>query len=287
MAAAVGGDSICLWEATTGKPLNQIRAAANNTGKAIAFSPNGKALAWGGRDNTVHLWELATEKERVAFQGHDAAITYLSFSPGGRALASGSMDTTVVVWDVTGRMKDGRLEAVQLTLKELEAHWANLAGDNAATAYRSMWTLVAAGKDTMPFLEAKLRPPGPVPDAKRVSRLIMELDDKSFAVREKATKELEHFGPAVNPALKQALAGNPSAEARGRLRALLVRLGDPAHKSNHLLRASRTIELLEAIGTPAAQQTLEMLVKNGAEASLQLEAKESLQRLGRRKATPQ
>jgi hypothetical protein len=56
---------------------------------------------------------------------------------------------------------------------------------------------------------------------KRIARLIKELDDDDFAVREEATAELRRIGPPAAVALRRAVAESPSAEVRRRARDLL------------------------------------------------------------------
>ena len=68
---------------------------------ALAFSPDSKMLASGGKDNLVRLWETATGKEIRQFQGHRDSIISLAFSPDGKLLAStGGSDGTVRLWQV-------------------------------------------------------------------------------------------------------------------------------------------------------------------------------------------
>ena len=57
----------------------------------------------------------------------------------------------------------------------------------------------------------------------RIARLIQELDDDDFAVREKATAELETQGPAL-PALREALDRSASHEVRHRVARILEKL---------------------------------------------------------------
>jgi len=72
----------------------------------IAFSPDGQAIASGGADRVVRLWDLATYRERAALRGHTGFIESVAFSPDGRTLATTAShdDRDVRLWDVaTGK----------------------------------------------------------------------------------------------------------------------------------------------------------------------------------------
>jgi hypothetical protein len=64
----------------------------------LAFSPDGKMLASGGRDRTVKLWEVATGKEIATLKGPAGSVWSLAFSPDGKTLVAGSGR-----WDEQGR----------------------------------------------------------------------------------------------------------------------------------------------------------------------------------------
>jgi WD40 repeat protein len=68
--------------------------------ESVAYSPDGKWLAAGGKDGTVQLWEAATGRESRTLKGHRGVVRGLAFSPDGKWLASCSADQTVRVWDV-------------------------------------------------------------------------------------------------------------------------------------------------------------------------------------------
>ncbi len=73
---------------------------------AVAFAPDGKALASAGDDRVIRLWDAATGNELRTFTGHADAVNALAFSPDGKTLASASDDGTARLWDVaTGKQR--------------------------------------------------------------------------------------------------------------------------------------------------------------------------------------
>src|SRR5262249_26337694 len=151
---------------------------------AWTFSPDGRTLALSSEDGTVRLLETASGKERARFTGHGGKGMTLSFAPDGRRLASGSGDTTLLVWDGTSRLQDGRLRPAQLSDKELEKLWDDLASDSTG---RAIWTLVASGDQVVPYLTERLRTLAADDKARlaKVPQLLRDLDDDAFSVRKK------------------------------------------------------------------------------------------------------
>ncbi|MEJ5340212.1 MAG: protein kinase [Thermogutta sp.] len=83
---------------------------------SVAFSPNGRQVLTGSRDNTARLWDAATGKELRRFEGHTEAVLSVAVSPDGRQVLTGSADKTARLWDAaTGkelRRFEGHTEAV-------------------------------------------------------------------------------------------------------------------------------------------------------------------------------
>jgi WD40 repeat protein len=263
------------WDATTGKEICHFHGPTFQV-SSVALSPDGKTVA-SADINAIQLWEVVSGKERGRFEGHRSEVESLAFSPDGKLLASGSNDCTALVWDVTGLSRDARLPALRLRPDQLENLWTDLAGPDGLRSYRAMWTLAAAQLDSAPFLAKCVRPTSP-PDKEQLARWIADLDSAVFADREKATRELERQGELAEPLLRKTLAGDPSAEVRRRINALLAKLQGPV-TSAHTLRLLRAVEVLEHIATPEARQLLQKLASGASDARLTREAKAALERL--------
>ncbi|MCX6162305.1 MAG: hypothetical protein NTV87_13355, partial [Ignavibacteriae bacterium] len=72
---------------------------------SVCFSPDGRCILsgsgeFGGKDNTLRLWEVQTVKEIRKFKGHSNWIKSSCFSPDGRFVLSGSGDNTLRLWAI-------------------------------------------------------------------------------------------------------------------------------------------------------------------------------------------
>ncbi len=73
----------------------------------LAFSPDGRLVATGSKDNTVRVWEAATGRELRKLTGHSAWVKAVAFSPGGNWIASGAIDGTIKLWEVGTGLEQG------------------------------------------------------------------------------------------------------------------------------------------------------------------------------------
>jgi WD40 repeat protein len=61
----------------------------------VAFSPNGKHVVSGSRDNTIRLRDAFTGALQQTLKGHFSFVNSMAFSPNGKHVVSGSRDNTV------------------------------------------------------------------------------------------------------------------------------------------------------------------------------------------------
>jgi len=274
LAAAGNDDTVQLWDFATGKG---IRAFAGHQGavKAVAWAPDGKTLASAGADKTVRLWDVASGKEIRKFAGHA-----LAYAPDGKALASVE-GTSILIWDARSFFLQRPASA--RAPRALVACWNDLVNEDTPRSFAAVDALIQAPEQSVPFLRDRVKPI--VADAQLLVQLMGNLDSKEFAVRQKASLELERLGELAEPGLRGILDGNPSLEVCQRVEMLLQKIQEQKHLwEGERLRLWRVIQVLEGIGTPQAQALLKTLAGGAPGSRLTQEAKASLERLAKRQA---
>jgi hypothetical protein len=118
----------------------------------------------------------------------------------------------------------------------------------------------------------------------RIPALLADLDSDEYAVRERATQELEALGKEAELSLRALLSDPPSAEVRSRVIQLLEVLAKAGDRpSGKALRTVRAIGVLESVADGPARELLEELARGAPNAPATREAKKALERLGRRR----
>src|SRR5262249_17377384 len=264
--------AVHLWDTATGKEVRKLRGQAARTPslvRVVAFSHDGKLLATGSfpdrgtHESTVCLWEGATRQQINQGRGQLGAVVSLTFSGDCKSLASAGRDGTCVLWDVPELLRGKPERQANLGPKELETLWAELAAQDAARGAHAVAGLMEAQKLAVTLLRQRLRPARAL-TPERTRQLLADLAHGSFALRAKATKELERCADAAEPELRRVLRQRASAEVRLRIDKLLKEL-DPDNPSPERLRGLRAIQALEHIGTPEARELLKSLTQGAPE----------------------
>jgi hypothetical protein len=266
---------IRLCDIATGKEVCRFGRTLRGY-SSVAFSADGQTLATADEANEIRLWEVATGGQRLRLSGHAGPVGGLLFAGNDRTLLSTSTDTTALAWDLTGLRRRTQAADGKRPVRDLRGLWKVLADPDAAAAYRAIWDMTAAPRETVAFLRERPRRVEP-PEEKEVARWLRDLDSPDFVTRQQASEELAKFGGLVEPALRKALSGQPPLETRRRIRQLLEQLaGGPSGAELRMLRA---VEVLEHIGTPEARALLESLAGGAAGARLAQTAGVALRRL--------
>jgi WD40 repeat protein len=272
------GSTTHLLDVAKGKEIRRF-GGQDEFVNSITVSPDGKLLAAASGDGSIQLWETSTGTALGQLTGHRGSVNSVAFTPDGKELISGGADTTALVWDVPRFQEETRLAPKPILDERLGVLWKQLGHEKAEQAYEAMRQLEDTPHQAVDLVRSQLKPAAAV-DAKRIARLVADLENDRFEVRMRATQLLEKLGEVSESELRKRLADNPPLEVRQRVEQLLGKLMGPVTDPDRL-RAQRGVEILEHIGTPAAKIALEALAKGAPEARLTQEAKEALARLGR------
>jgi hypothetical protein len=240
--------------------------------QTLAFSPDGKWIVSGVDDQSVRVWEAATWKVVVRFDGHDSGVEQVAVAPDGRSAFSTGEDGPVYQWDLTPRPISG-------TRQQPDDLWAAAGGPDPALAVPAAWALVTGDEESRAFVAAKLPPFAPA-QPEEVAKWLAELDAPAFTDREAATTALAAQGVTVERHLRAVLRTTRSAEVRRRSEDLLARLRNVCTADE--LRVLRLVQACELSGTAAARALLERWAGGAPGAVLTEDAQAALARLRRR-----
>lgn len=106
--ATVGLDRmIAIWDLRRASdPSLRIQGAHKSEVTAVAWHPAGGAIATGGADAAVKLWDWraaglnAGGKPLGSYAGHTGAVARMAFAPDGNQLASVGSDGCLIQWRV-------------------------------------------------------------------------------------------------------------------------------------------------------------------------------------------
>jgi WD40 repeat protein len=252
LAYSTRGPQVGLIDVSSGKLARSIKALDTEQGivYSVAFSPDGKSLLTSGTDRRIKEWSLADGSLKRTFEGHSDTVNGIALSPDGSLLLSGGREDESRLWDMStgaviqvfkpgdgivrrvrfspdGRFFltskwDGKTRIRDTTTRQLRAV---LTGSNSAALRRDNRLAATASRSTVSVYRLQLDPPSQE-QRQRIRRLIRQLDDDDYSVREAASEEVAEIGLVAEPFLKESLDA-ASAEVRVRARRLRKRVMSP------------------------------------------------------------
>jgi hypothetical protein len=228
-------------------------------------------------------WEVMTRDLVKDFRPF--TLTGIAFTP---------MDGTAGLYDHVylggtvedlDRVTDAALGKVRVkaepTAEQLQGWWQDLLSRDALAWLPAASLLGSAPEQSVPFLRERLKKQAPGDEERRIAKLIKDLDDDEFSIREAASQELAKLGAASVPHLEKAYRETESLEVRERVRKLLGRRPGSGELTAEERRLLRCVRVLDQAGTSAAKELLESLTAS-EDARLKREARAALARLTRR-----
>ena len=97
--ASIAYGGVTLWDPQHSEAVRRLEWRGSSL--VIAWSPDGKHIATGDQDSTVHFWIMATGDD-LQMTGYPTKVRELSWDLDSRYLATGG-GQEVTVWDCSGR----------------------------------------------------------------------------------------------------------------------------------------------------------------------------------------
>ena len=97
--ASIAYGGVTLWDPQQSEAVRRLEWKGSSL--VIAWSPDGKHIATGDQDSTVHFWIMSTGED-LQMSGYPTKVRELSWDATSRYLATGG-GQEVTVWDCSGR----------------------------------------------------------------------------------------------------------------------------------------------------------------------------------------
>jgi WD40 repeat protein len=280
---------------------------------AACYSPDGRLLISGGKDQVVRVWELASGDQRHILRQPRSWVCAVAVAPDNRTLACATVAGVIHLVDLISGQEVRQLAGHRGPITSLAfADQGRILTSTGQDALALLWDtkavphpvrpekkLSAEDRDVLWQLlaganaraagqaidELAADPAGTVAflreqlqpvDGKKVTGYLADLEDDAYTKRERATNELTRFGPAIEVVLRDELKKKPALEKYRRIEQVLQRIY--AGPSGDYLRALRAVEVVERIRTPEARRVLERLAGGMPEAELTQQARGALRR---------
>jgi WD40 repeat protein len=153
LAFGLPDGTVQLWRLSGGRSGGQspsdLEVASLHTLQAddsricsLDFAPDGRTVAAGAWNGSVHVWRVADGVHLQSLIGHSGGVVSVAFSPDSATLVSASLDGTTTLWDIsTGTVIHQREDASATTGVAFSPDGSMLAVATS-TGDRQLWSAV-------------------------------------------------------------------------------------------------------------------------------------------------
>jgi RNA polymerase sigma factor (sigma-70 family) len=280
VAVALNDNSVEVWDWAEKKKIATL-SGLKQPAAMLASSRDGKTLSAVASDKTTTVvWDLETNKVRRQSNYSVGSVHALALSPDGTVAAVAFDDNkSLHLFNSAGRQLTHLGAPVEMSAKDLEALWSDMANHDYAAAEAAWQKLGAAGDNAIVFLRKEIRKAAvPNADMKSIQQKVAALDATNFAAREAAVKELIEVGELAVLPLQQLLEKPPSPEAATRAELALKKL-TKTQSTPERRRVLEGIDLLEQLHTAQAIELLREIERDALIAQIQAAARHALVRI--------
>ena len=144
LAGATAEGDVQVWSKDTGTLQKHFPAGPGIA--TLRFVPQAEALAIGGKDGRVSLWNLQSGAMIFESKKHSAIVNAIAFSKDGKLMATGSDDRSAIIWEVASGKARRTLKGHDFTVTSLAfSPGENLLAVGSGNASVVLWD-VATGK---------------------------------------------------------------------------------------------------------------------------------------------
>jgi len=129
VAAAAMDGTVVLWDPDT--KIGRVLPGRQGQIYTLVFSADGRRLASGGVDGTIHIWDVENPGEPLVLHDQLGAVWSATFSPDGRHLVTVGGSAAVRIWRTDGAGEPLVLDGFRAPIRAV----APLGGDRYATAH--------------------------------------------------------------------------------------------------------------------------------------------------------
>src|SRR5205085_1296462 len=153
LLAANTGNTLEVWEAATLHPVFQTPSRQQGF-VAASLTPDGRFLALEkAPEGAIELWDVLLGKRLHRFAGKGLTPEYSAFSPDAGKLAMVAETTNVLVWELGSLLGFRPEPGPRLSEQDLARLWDDLAGRDAAGAFRAAGALRSVQGQAVSYLQ--------------------------------------------------------------------------------------------------------------------------------------